>query len=193
MDARSHRLRAQVEQTRDEIGDTVDALVHKANVPGRTKAWLVEKKEAAMSTVSRAISSAESGASSLAEDAAAAAPDAEQVRRRASRMKRTAERNPLGLALGGAALGFLAGLVAPSTRAEDERLGPVADRVKQASVDAGQQAVERGAKVAGEAVQAAAQTAEDRAREEGEELSAELRERAIGARPAGEPSPPRGV
>ena len=42
-----------------------------------------------------------------------------------------AKDNPLGLAIGAAAAGFLVGLVIPATRREDEKLGPVADSVKE--------------------------------------------------------------
>ncbi len=34
------------------------------------------------------------------------------------------------MAIGAVAVGFLAGMAAPSTRLENQRLGPVADRVK---------------------------------------------------------------
>jgi hypothetical protein len=93
-------------------------------------------------------------------------------------MKRLAERNPLGLAIGGAAAGFIAGLLAPSTRIEDERVGPVADDVKGAATDAGREAMDRGKHVVQEAGEAALDTAKERGREEGEELSASLQDKA---------------
>jgi len=58
-------------------------------------------------------------------------------------------------------LGFLVGLAAPSTRVEDERLGPVADQVKDKARETGQEALERGKQVAQEATQAAGQTAKE--------------------------------
>jgi ElaB/YqjD/DUF883 family membrane-anchored ribosome-binding protein len=42
-----------------------------------------------------------------------------------------AQENPIGLALGSVAVGFLAGMLAPSTRVEDEKLGDVSDQVKE--------------------------------------------------------------
>jgi Protein of unknown function (DUF3618) len=42
-----------------------------------------------------------------------------------------AQENPIGLALGSIAVGFLAGMLAPSTRVEDEKLGDVSDQVKE--------------------------------------------------------------
>ena len=87
-----------------------------------------------------------------------------------SRLKRLAERNPVGLAIGGAAVGFIAGLLAPSTRMEDERIGPMADDVKATAAEAGREALDRGKDVVQEAGSAAIETAKERGREEGEEL-----------------------
>jgi hypothetical protein len=66
------------------------------------------------------------------------------MRDRARRGLRIARENPLGLAVAGAAVGFLAGVAVPSTRIEDERLGPAADQVKEAAREAGHEVVERG-------------------------------------------------
>lgn len=115
----SDQLKAEIEQTREEMGDTVEALAYKADVPTRAKDWLGEKKHTVVSKVS--------GASSKVGERT---PDSQDVKRGASRAKRTAERNPLGLAIAGAAAGFIAGLVTPSTRIEDERIGPVSDELK---------------------------------------------------------------
>lgn len=38
---------------------------------------------------------------------------------------------PLGIALGACALGFVAGLLLPATRAEERALGPVRDRIAE--------------------------------------------------------------
>ena len=45
MDQTSDQLKADIERTRDEMGDTVEALAYKADVPTRTKEWLGDKKE----------------------------------------------------------------------------------------------------------------------------------------------------
>jgi hypothetical protein len=82
-----------------------------------------------------------------------------------------AKENPLGLAIGAAAVGFLAGLAVPSTRVEDERLGPVADQVKEKVKETGQEAVERGRQVAQEVASTAADTAKQSAQEHGQDLA----------------------
>jgi hypothetical protein len=165
MDERSDQIRSEIEETRGDMGETVAALSYKANVPQRTKDWVADKKETVTSKVS------------------GVAPDRGAVKQRAARIKDTAERNPFGLAIAGAAAGFLAGILTPSTRVEDERLGPVADDVKSAAAEAGQEALERGKQVAQEAAQSAAETAKERGREEGQELSSNLREKAADAVP----------
>jgi gas vesicle protein len=145
----------------------MDALTYKADVPTRAKDWVSEKKNAVNSLVS--------GATARVSDST---PDHEQVKQQAGRIKVAAERNPLGLAIGGAALGFIAGLLAPSTRVEDQRLGETADQMKGKAAEAGQEALDRGKQVAQEAAQSAAETARQHAREQSRELSSAVQEKA---------------
>jgi hypothetical protein len=167
MAERSDEIRRDIERTRGELGETVDALSAKADVPGRARGWIAEKKDAVTGKVSDATSAVTD-----------AVPDRGGVARPVGRMRRTAERNPLGLAIGGAAAGFIAGLLVPSTRMEDERLGPMADEVKDAAMETGREAMERGKEVAQDAGQTALDTAKERASEETDELSSTLREKA---------------
>jgi gas vesicle protein len=92
-------------------------------------------------------------------------PSGEQV----SRLKDTAERNPLGLVIGGAALGFVAGLLLPSTRIEDEKMGEISDRVVDAAKETAGDAIESGKQVAQDAAQSAAN--------QGQELASNMQER----------------
>jgi gas vesicle protein len=177
MAERSDQIRSEIEDTRERVGETVDALAYKADVPTRAKDWLGEKKDAVTSMVS------------------GSTPDGENVKRRMHGLRRTAERNPVGLAIGGAALGFVAGLLVPSTRIEDERIGPMSDELKSTAADAGREAVERGKDVMQEAGQAAVETAEKRGRQASQELSASLQEKAgevAGTASHPEQSPPTG-
>jgi hypothetical protein len=90
-----------------------------------------------------------------------ATPDGRQVKRAAG----VAQENPLGLAIGGIAVGFLAGMLAPSSRVEDEKLGPMADQVKDQIKATGQEAVERGKDVAQQAAETAKEAGQQHARE----------------------------
>jgi Protein of unknown function (DUF3618) len=168
----SDELKQEINQTREQLADTADALAYKADVPTRTKDWVGDKKDAIVSAVG--------GAGAAVGEAA---PDGADVAQSAGRLKRLAERNPVGLAIGGAAVGFIAGLLAPSTRMEDERIGPMADDVKATAAEAGREALDRGKDVVQEAGSAAIETAKERGREEGEELSESLQEKAREATP----------
>jgi hypothetical protein len=159
----SDELRTEIERTRDEMGDTVDALAYKADVPTRTKDWIGDKKDAVMSKVGAAPTKV-----------GELTPDGGEVKQSVSGMKRTAERNPLGLAIGGAAVGFILGLATPSTQVEDERIGPMADELKSTAAEAGREAVERGKTVAREAGATAIEAGHD----QGEELAASLQDKA---------------
>jgi ElaB/YqjD/DUF883 family membrane-anchored ribosome-binding protein len=135
------QIRQEIEDTRAEMSETVEAVGYKADVPSRAKDKVSETvdnvkhkvsgtatraKEAVVGTASRA-GDAMSDTTSRVGDAT---PSGGQVKQQAKRAAGLAQENPLGLAVGAAALGFLAGLAVPSTRVENERLGPVADQVK---------------------------------------------------------------
>src|ERR1700733_952652 len=147
-------IRQEIEQTRERMGDTVDALGYKADVPARTK-------ESISGTV-QAVKAKITGAGSQVSDAA---PDTEDVKQAGKRAVGVAQANPLGLAIGAAAVGFLAGLLIPSTNVENERLGPVADQVKEQARQTGQEAIEHGKQIAQDTAQTAAQKAQEVASE----------------------------
>ena len=101
-------------------------------------------------------------------------PSTDAVVGQAKRAKGMAQENPMGLAIGAVAIGFLVGLAVPATQVENERLGPIADDLKERAKDLGQEALDRGKQVATEAAQAAKQTAQ----ESGQEQMADLKDRA---------------
>lgn len=169
MDQRSDQLKTEIEQTRGRMAETADALAYKADVPTRTKEWIGEKKDAVVSTVT--------GATSKAADVT---PDGQQVTQSVGRLKRLAEQNPIGLVVGGAAVGFLAGVLTPATKIEDERIGPMADEVKSTASEAGREALERGKDVIQEAGESAMATAKEQAREQSDELASSLQDKARG-------------
>jgi gas vesicle protein len=152
-------IREEIEHTRAEMGDTVDALAHKADVKSRVKESFADKKERMKTQMQ--------GTTSRLEDAT---PDSGQVKDGASQAVGIAEENPIGLALGGVAVGFIAGMLLPSTRMEDERVGPIAEEVKEKAIETGQEAVERGKDVAGQVAEQAAETAQDAGQEQAEQM-----------------------
>lgn len=170
-------IREQIEQTRDEMGETIDAIGYKADVKQRTREKVSGKVESVRSKFA--------GAGSRASEVT---PSGGDVKEGAQRAAGVAQENPLGLAIGAAALGFVAGLAAPTTRLEDEKLGPVADQLKDKAKETGQEAIEHGKQVAQEAAQSAKETAQESAQQHGEKLKTTAQEKAQEAQQAARPS-----
>lgn len=154
-------IREEIDETRERMGDTVDALAYKADVKTRAKesvsdkvSSVKEKVVGAKDSVSESVGGAKESVSGTVSDRT---PDGDQVKQQAKRAVGVAQENPLGLALGSVAVGFVAGMLIPSTRVEHEKLGPVADQVKEKAQETGQAALEHGKQVA----QDVAQTAKD--------------------------------
>jgi len=152
------QIRQDIEHTRGEMGDTVEALGHKADVPGRAKEAISGRVDAVKDKV----------------------PSAGQA-------AGVAKENPLGLAVGAAAVGFVAGMLIPSTRVEDEKIGPMADQVKEKARETGQEALERGKEVARQTAESAKETAQEAGKEKADELRDSTQEKAaetqgVGAR-----------
>ena len=155
-------LRKDIEATRFRVGEEVEALSYKTDVGARLDDYVDEKKAA--------VGSAVAGAK---DRLGSAVPSRSALSLRGREVRRMARSNPLGLVVGAAAVGFVAGLVTPSTRMEDEHLGETADRFKEAASDAGQDAPERGMDVA----QSAFEAARDEGTQQGRELASDLRVR----------------
>jgi hypothetical protein len=152
-------IRAEIEMTRARVGDEVDALSYKTDVPARVGDYVDDKRHAVTGRLAGARDSVVGATQSVL-------PTGERV----GRVKDTAERNPLGLVVGGAALGFLAGILLPSTRIEDERMGDVSDRMVDAVRETAGEAVESGRHVA--------QDVAEGAMSEGKGLASSLQDRA---------------
>ena len=160
-------IRREIEQTRDRMEGTVEALGYKADVKSRAK----DNVSGKVDTVKERLGLAGQKASDVT-------PDAEQVKGQVRKAAGVAQENPLGLAVGAAAVGFLAGMLVPTSRVEDEKLGPMADRVKEQAKETGQEALERGKQVAQSAAQSAADTASEEGQKHGERLADSARESA---------------
>jgi hypothetical protein len=192
-------IRREIEETRGRMTDTVEAIEYRADVKGRAREAMTEKKESlvdrgrravnrvtgampdvggAASTVgdatSSAASSVASAGSSVVSAVADVAPDREQMRQAVS----VAQSNPLGLLVGSAAVGFVVGLALPTTRIEDEKIGEFADDLKQQAREVGQEAARHGREVVQETAQAAGQAAQRSADEHRQELTETVQQRA---------------
>jgi uncharacterized protein DUF3618 len=141
-------IRAQIEDTRGQMGDTIEAIGYKTDVKSRAR-----------DKVNRVMGKAND-----------ATPSTGDVKQGAQQAVSVAQENPLGLAIGAVAAGFITGMLIPSTSVENEKLGPMADSVKEKAVETGQEALEHGKQVA----QDVAQNAQETARESGHQHAQEL-------------------
>jgi len=165
-------IRDEIADTRERMGDTIDALGYKADVKSRAK-----------DNVSGKVDSVKERLGLAGQKASDMTPDTEQVKGQARKAAGIAQENPLGLAVGAAAAGFLVGMLVPSSRVEDEKLGPMADRVKEQAKETGQEALERGKEVAQSAAQSAADTVSEEGQKHGEQLADSAKESAGAVRP----------
>jgi gas vesicle protein len=171
-------LRQEIEETRSRMGETVEAIGFKADVPSRAKEKLSETKESMMQSVRGAKDRATSAVAGATDSASNAAPTAEGIKHQTRRATGFAQENPIGLAAGAIAVGFLAGLALPATRVEQERMGPIADEVKDIAVETGREVVDKAKEVAQEASQNAMDTARSRGQEEAQDVASSVQERA---------------
>lgn len=169
-------IRQDIERQRDEMSETIDAIGYKADVPSRTKEAVSDKVDSVKGKVGLA--------KSRTSDKSAG-----DVKGGAKQATGVAKDNPLGLAIGAVAVGFLAGMLIPETQKEHEAIGPVADKVKENVQSTAQEALEHGKQVAQEtaatakdAAQSAAadikETAQQSAQEHGQQVKETAQENA---------------
>ncbi|MDQ2864883.1 MAG: DUF3618 domain-containing protein [Candidatus Eremiobacteraeota bacterium] len=161
-------LRQEIEQTRDRMGDTVDAIAYKADVPSRMHDALNDRVDSVKSAVSGTVQSvrqtlggATNRVGQATNRAGAALPDTGDVRDATATTVRAIRENPLGLLFGSAAIGFLLGSLVPVTDVENERLGQFGDQIKQTAHDAGGQLLEQSKAVVRDTVEAAKNSAKE--------------------------------
>jgi Protein of unknown function (DUF3618) len=160
-------IRRDIEDTRERMGETVDALGYKADVKSRAKESVTGKVDSVKEKIV--------GAKDSAMDATPSTGDVQQGAKKAVGV---AQSNPLGLAVGAVAVGFLAGMLIPSTEMENEKIGPVADQVKDQISSTAHEAMEHGKAVASETASAAVDAAKSTAQEEGQAHAEDLKSSA---------------
>lgn len=174
MDQEPSQIRQEIEETRAEMGETVDALAYRADVKTRMKESISDRRDRLVAQIQ--------GTRHKAGDVT---PDGQQVKEGAREVVGVAQENPLGLAIGGLAAGFLVGMMLPGSRIEDERVGPIADQVKETAAETAGEAVDRGREVATQVAEQAVegarevgQEAMDTAKQVGQEQTEELEDSA---------------
>lgn len=182
-------IRREIEQTRERMGDTVEAIGYKADVPARTKERVSDTFSDVKERIGGTATEVKDRVGGTATAVNESTPNPADVKRAAKRGASIAQENPIGLAIGSIAVGFLAGMLIPSTRVENEKIGPMAGQVRETATQTGQEALEHGKQVAQEvastvqehAAQArdeATQTAQQAAQEHGQQLKQTAQENA---------------
>jgi hypothetical protein len=166
-------IRQEIEETRGRMGVTVEAIGHRADVKTRIKESVNSKKDAVVG-----------GVDSVVSRVTGIVPDGEEMKTGARKVGVSSE-NPLGLAIAGAAAGFIVGTLIPSTQIEDEKVGQLSDQVGEKAKEAGQEVLDRGKDVAQDALDSARQTAQEQSGEQMQELASSLRDKTqeIGSQP----------
>jgi Protein of unknown function (DUF3618) len=153
-------IREEIKQTRAEMGETVEAIGYKTDVKSRAKGSVQDK----ISGVRQRITGAKRTAGEKT-------PSTEEMKEGAQQAVSVAQSNPIGLAVGSLAGGFLIGMLVPSTRLEDEKIGLAATQFKEQAKETAQEAMDRGKQVAQEATSSAVETA----KEQGQQQAAEMK------------------
>jgi hypothetical protein len=125
------------------MGDTVEAIGYKTDVKSRARDKV----------------------SGVRERITGATPSSGDMKQGAQKAVSVAESNPLGLGVASLAGGFLIGMLIPSTKIENEKLGPKADELKEQAKETASEAVDRGKQVAQDAAETAKQSAQQHAEE----------------------------
>jgi hypothetical protein len=148
MDKDTNELRSEIEDTRSRLGDTVEAIGYKADIPNRAKDAIADKVDAVKSAVSDGVDVVKSAVSDTGARIVDAMPTGDDLRAGADRVSGMIKDNAVGVAVGSIAVGFLMGLLLPRTSIESERINDV----KQMAKDAGAQAVETGKQIVRETI-----------------------------------------
>jgi ElaB/YqjD/DUF883 family membrane-anchored ribosome-binding protein len=139
-------IKADIEETRASMSDTVEALAYKTDVPARAKEAIGDRVSAMKDAVSSTLGSAKEAvtdvrdsASESVSNARDAMPSNAEVKERFERVRSLVAHNPLGLAAGSLAAGFLLGLLVPVSA-----VGPLGEKVVEGAKDAAADALDQG-------------------------------------------------
>lgn len=163
MDQERDQVR-QVEDARRRVAEDVRSVAENANVVERTKEAAQNKVEDVKNTVGQRVQQVRDKLQGASETVQRSAQES------ARNIRVNPSDNPIGMLIAGAAVGFLIGLALPVTRFESERLGPVAQDMKDKARQAGSEVVRRGGEVIKETISAGKDAATTSIREQTREM-----------------------
>jgi hypothetical protein len=143
----------------ERLGSAKEGVAHGGEATAHGASSLKDSVAGGAGAVGRAASavkdaaaggvSATAGAVGHAQEAVVArVPDRDQAASGVGQIAATARANPVPFALGALALGAAVGVLLPSTRVEDERLGGAAEGLRERGAELGHDVVERGREAA---------------------------------------------
>ena len=153
MDQERNEVR-EVDDARRRVAEDVRNVAENANVVERAKETAHNKMDDVRGTVSERVRQARE----KLEDA------------RDKMQNMTPTENPLGMLIAGLAVGFLIGLALPVTRFESERIGPIAQDMKEKARQTGSEVVRRGSEVIKETIEASRDAATNSIREQARDM-----------------------
>ena len=162
------QIRGRIEQTRNEMGETIDALGYKADVPARAKDKVTDRVERARESVAGTVDSIKGAVGGGASSVKEAAPD----RRRCQGARHAvgvAQKTRSGSRSAPSRRGFWSACVAVLARRgrahwRDRR------RRQGAAAEVGQEGLEHGKQIAKDVAETAASAAEESAAQHADEL-----------------------
>jgi hypothetical protein len=166
MDQDPEAIKRDIDETRARMGETVEALAYKTDVPARAKdavndrvegirgaiAGVVDSAKGALggatasahAATADAVASVQSSATDAVTQARAILPSGAGTTERFNGVRSLAERNPLGLGIGAIAAGFLIGLLLPVSDIERDQVGPLGEQMAGGAKAAADEAIEHG-------------------------------------------------
>jgi uncharacterized protein YjbJ (UPF0337 family) len=164
------QIRDEIETTRARMSDTVEAIGYKADVPSRVRDNVNERIASVKGTIGDAVGGARDAVLGTTQSVSDSASDSlgnvqDRVSDGVASTRRAASmalENPLGLALGGLAVGLLAGLLIPITDVEREKLGPIRDDIAGRAQTAVDETLEAGKSILTDAATTAVAAAKEK-------------------------------
>jgi ElaB/YqjD/DUF883 family membrane-anchored ribosome-binding protein len=162
MDQERNQVR-EVEDARRRVAEDVRSVAENANVVERAKETAQNKMDDVRSSVGQRVQQVRDRLQDARDTVQ------EQAREGMRTMPMMAE-NPIGMLIAGVAVGFLIGLVLPVTRFESERIGPIANDMKNKARQAGSEVARRGGEVIKETISAGREAATNSIREQARDM-----------------------
>ena len=178
----TEQVKREIEETRAELGETIDAIQEKVNPRQAVRRRVERVQDVAGDLRDRVMGVAESASENMTDRAVrmgdsvseGASSVATTVKEAPQRLQERAQGNPMAAGVVALGLGMLIGSLLPPTRAEEE----VAPKLREKVVEPAKEAATEVMKEAGQAMKGDVQEAAEQVKETAMEGADQVRERA---------------